>query len=217
LGKYPADFALQVDKGRLEQRFTRIEDHQPSGREFGQVQPDRLPHPALHSIPYDGFAACARNRKSHSRASHFRTGHFAVGQAKCGEVLAGEAIAFVIYRAEVAPAQNAGALWEAESGPGDRDELAELGVSNVAFVAYGKLVAAFGPPPGKDGPAILGFHALAEAVSLGPLPIIRLKRTFWHFVNPKRRVEPSERVVMWSQNSDYKASLCPGATEPLEC
>jgi hypothetical protein len=26
-------------------------------------------------------------------------------------------------------------------------------------------------------------------VSFGPLPIVRLKRTFWHFVIPGRRVE----------------------------
>jgi hypothetical protein len=50
-------------------------------------------------------------------------------------------------------------------------------------------MSAFGAPAGENCAAILCLHALAEAVSLGSLPIIRLKRTFWHFVNPERRVE----------------------------
>src|SRR5688572_21013243 len=67
--------------------------------------------------------------------------------------------------------------------------LAEFRVADVAFVADRKLMAALSAPASEHRATVLCFHALAETVSFGPLPIIRLKRTFWHFVNPERRVQ----------------------------
>jgi hypothetical protein len=55
-----------------------------------------------------------------------------------------------------------------------------LRVANVAFVANGQFMTALGAPAGQHGAAVFGLHAFAEAVSFGALPIIRLKRTFWH-------------------------------------
>jgi hypothetical protein len=53
-------------------------------------------------------------------------------------------------------------------------------------------VAALRSATGEHGPPIFGLHALAEAMSFGALPIIGLKRTFWHcFLNPERREQAS--------------------------
>ena len=59
---------------------------------------------------------------------------------------------------------------------------AELGVPNVAFVADGKLMAAFRASASEDGPPVLCLHALTESMDLRALPIVRLERTFWHCV-----------------------------------
>jgi hypothetical protein len=58
-----------------------------------------------------------------------------------------------------------------------------LCLTNGPFVADSQLVAALRAPAGQNGAAVLGLHALAEAVSLGPLPVIRLKSTFWHLIS----------------------------------
>jgi hypothetical protein len=66
-------------------------------------------------------------------------------------------------------------------------------------------VAAFCSAAGEDCATVFGLHALTETVSLGPLPIIRLKSTFWHIEIPERRLENLESALLsWSQNSDYK-------------
>jgi hypothetical protein len=102
------------------------------------------------------------------------------------EVRARKAGTLVINFAEIGAAKNSGGLWKPETGrrPNLRNCpicLSDLfRVTNVAFVAHGQLVAALCPTAGKDIAAVLCFHALAEAMSLGSLPIIRLKRTFWH-------------------------------------
>ena len=57
-----------------------------------------------------------------------------------------------------------------------------FGVSDGSFVTDGELLAPLGTPAGKNGPAILSFHALAESMSLCPLTIVRLKSTLWHYL-----------------------------------
>src|SRR5688572_19015594 len=81
-----------------------------------------------------------------------------------------------------------------------------LGIADVAFVANGQLVAALRPATSQDIAAVLCFHALAEAVSLGSLPVIRLKRTFWHCSTFPERLEAHfhRALRVGVQNSDYK-------------
>ena len=56
-----------------------------------------------------------------------------------------------------------------------------FGVTHGSFVTDGELVTAFGSPARQHGTAISRFHANAESVRLGPLAVIRLKGTFWHY------------------------------------
>jgi hypothetical protein len=55
-----------------------------------------------------------------------------------------------------------------------------LQAADSAFVTYRQLVTSFGATARQHGSAIGRLHADAEAVSLGAVTIIRLKRTFWH-------------------------------------
>ncbi len=55
-----------------------------------------------------------------------------------------------------------------------------LRVANGWLVTNGQFVAALGTPARKHSAAIRSLHTLAKSVGLRPVPIIRLKRTFWH-------------------------------------
>ena len=55
-----------------------------------------------------------------------------------------------------------------------------LRVANGRLVTNAELVAALGTPARKHSAAIRSLHTLAKSVGFCPVPIIRLKRTFWH-------------------------------------
>ncbi len=57
-----------------------------------------------------------------------------------------------------------------------------LGVSNSPLGTDGQLFAPGSPAASQDGPSVFGLHTHPEAVSLGPLPVIRLECTLWHVV-----------------------------------
>jgi hypothetical protein len=57
-----------------------------------------------------------------------------------------------------------------------------VGVPDGSFVADAELVTATCAAPGKDRPAILALHPRAKAVCFCALAIIRLKRSFWHWI-----------------------------------
>lgn len=74
-----------------------------------------------------------------------------------------------------------GTVTNAESALDSRICLGDsFGVADVALVAHRQLVTTLGTATGEDIPTVLCFHALTEAVGLGPLAVVRLKRTFWH-------------------------------------
>jgi hypothetical protein len=51
----------------------------------------------------------------------------------------------------------------------------------LPFVADSQLFAAGRAAARENGPAVLGFHARAKAVSFRAMAIIRLESTFRHF------------------------------------
>ncbi len=55
-----------------------------------------------------------------------------------------------------------------------------LRVANGGLVTDREFVAALGTPARKHSAAIRSLHTLAKSVGLRPVPIVRLKRTFWH-------------------------------------
>ena len=60
--------------------------------------------------------------------------------------------------------------------------LTQLGVAHRTLIADGQLMAAPCTTAGENGAAVFCFHTGAKAMSLGPLAVVRLKRTFWHLV-----------------------------------
>jgi len=70
---------------------------------------------------------------------------------------------------------KAESAWDSQICLGDL-----LGVADVAFVANGQLVTALRSAASQHGASVLCLHALTEAMRLGALPVIWLKRTFWH-------------------------------------
>ena len=143
---------------------------------------------AFHTITHHCVPECFRDGESNFRSIRNTRDVSGIGAfvAERREVRARKAGTLVIDFAEIGAAKNSGGLWKPELGrrPNLRNCpicLSDLfRVTNVAFVADGQLVAALRPTTGEDIAAVLCFHALTEAMSLGSLPIIRLKRTFWH-------------------------------------
>jgi hypothetical protein len=145
------------------------------------MQAHRLTEATLHAIPVDGFAQGFRDCEA-DFGSVFLVRRL---KAERRKIRAGKSETLIIDFAEVATAENSDVLRKTEQGqtdpPDDRIWLGYLlGVADVPLVANGQLMAAFRPSAGQHGASVFGLHALAEAVSFGALPIIRLKRTFWH-------------------------------------
>jgi len=70
--------------------------------------------------------------------------------------------------------------------------------ANGSLVADRELVTAPGAAPRQHGPAILGFHALAEPMGLGALTIIRLKCAFRHVLESGQAEAHPYLVSMFS-------------------
>jgi len=182
---------LQSIESRLQNSTPGVEHHPPALRENGEIQADSLPHSPPYSIPDHGLSNSARNGKPHLRT--FRL--FCDTQTKGREELAGVAEPLVINFAEVTTAKNPVSFRKAEPVASDEDWLAQLGGANSALITDGKFVAATGTAAGEHSPTVLCFHALTEPVSLRPLTIIRLKRTFWHL--GESRAPPDKPGVLF--------------------
>jgi hypothetical protein len=88
-------------------------------------------------------------------------------------------------------------------GPKSRDDtrqavrrLIELRVAQRALIADRELVAAAGAATGQHGPAILGFHAGAEAMRFRTLMVIRLESSLRHLL-------PLIPPLLWGETSLY--------------
>ena len=106
----PRHFAFDHFVRRCQNGFPRIENDQPSSRQFRQVQPGRLSHQPFHAIADDGLAERPGDGKADTRPLVTRA-----PQTKSGKALGRNAGTLVIDAAELGRPQDPGGLWKAEA------------------------------------------------------------------------------------------------------
>ncbi len=169
-------FAEQFRARSVQRSAPRIEDDGPLRAQPVQEQPDRLADPPPDAISRHRLAQCARSSETDSRP--LRLGP---AKAECGEQRARVTGALVIDSSEILRSQQADTFWKTSDG------ILPLGTDR-------QLLAAAGAPPRQHGAAILGLHATAESMGLGPVAIVRLKCAFRHSssrIQYKRPGKPS--------------------------
>ena len=152
----------QIRQRRIEGSFPWIDHDGPLG-----VQPIELAADGLADAPLDAVA----NHRTAQGARHGKADARAIRQSAADtegrEQRAGVAGSLVIDSAEIDRSQQADTFRKTSDG------VLPLGTD-------GQLLSPSRPPPGKHGPAVLGFHAAAKAMRLRPMAVVRLKGTFRH-------------------------------------
>ena len=169
-------FAEQFRARSVQRSAPRIEDDGPPRVQPIQEQPDRFADPPPDAISRHRPAQRARSSETDSRSRRLGP-----AKAECGEQRARVTGALVIDSSEILRSQQADTFWKTSDG------ILPLGTDR-------QLLAAAGAPPRQHGAAILGLHATAESMGLGPVAIIRLKCAFRHSssrIQYKRPGKPS--------------------------
>ena len=148
---------------RSVQRFPpRMYDYRPLGVQPVQVQTDGLADPPPDAISRHGIAKLPRRSKPDVRPIRLQ-----LAKAECGEQRARETDALVVDSPEILRSQQTNTFRKTSDGM-------------LPFGAYGEPLAAPCTAARDHRASVLRLHAGAEAVRLGPAPVVRLKSTFRH-------------------------------------
>lgn len=127
-----------------------------------EMEAHGLSDTAPDAVADDGFAEGPRSGKADVRPTGLRladTEGRKQGACKTG--------ALIIYSSEVFRSQQTDTFRKSRDG-------------TLPFGADREFLAASRAAAGKNGAAVLGFHAAPEPVCLGAVAVIRLKSTFRH-------------------------------------
>ena len=126
------------------------------------MQANGLAHPPFDAIAYNSLAERSRDCESDTWTV---AGGFA--DTKSGEERPTMAGTLVVNSSEILRSQQADTFRKTRDG-------------GLPLVADRKLFPPCRPAAGENGPAVLGFHARAEAVRFRAVAVIRLKGAFRH-------------------------------------
>ena len=116
----------------------------------------------LDTVPHDRFTDRARDSEADTRTVRLR-----LADTKSGEERPTMAGTLVVNSSEILRSQQADTFRKTRDG-------------GLPLVADRKLFPPCRPAAGENGPAVLGFHARAEAVRFRAVAVIRLKGAFRH-------------------------------------
>jgi hypothetical protein len=175
--KEDSDFAFDHRKVSIECSLAPVQHNPPPVGKLCQMEPYGFSQAALDPVANDRFA----NRPGYCEPDVGTALNIRPRQTERRKHRAGVTETLIVNFAEVASAEDPDGLGKTESVLGDGNGLAEFGVADGPLVADGEFVPTFGAAARQHSAPVLCFHTLTESMSLGPLAIIRLKRTFWHF------------------------------------
>jgi hypothetical protein len=158
-------FGVKFRHGGIEGLATGIEYDGPLRAQLIQMQSHCLSEAALDAVTHHGLPDRARDRETDTRS-----GSFGFADAKSGEQGPGVPGTLVVNSSEVLRTQQTDTFRKTRDG-------------ELPLVTDREFLAASRAAAGQNGAAVLGFHAGAEAVSLGTVTIIRLKGTFRHCIS----------------------------------
>jgi hypothetical protein len=125
------------------------------------MQANGLAHPPFDAVTYNRFAKRPRHGETDTGA--VGSGFANTKSAEKGAAVTGT---LVVNSSKVLRSQQTDTFRKTRDG--------------LPLVADGQLFAAGRAAAGENGPAVLGFHARAEAVCFRAVTIIRLKGAFRH-------------------------------------
>ena len=162
VGDKTLDLSLQLRHRSVEGLAPRIDDYGPPWIHPIQIAADRLPHPAPDPVPHHGLTHRPRDSETDLRTVRLRL----ADEEGCKERTC-KLGSLVINSAEVSGTQQA-------------NTFRKTGDGRLPLGADREFGPALSAAARQHGASILGRHAAAEAMRLGPAPVVRLKSTFRH-------------------------------------